>query len=125
MDKGLWIWPADPRGQKRILHKIVGSRHVIMALQGIARSKNGMTNSEIDELLGDNSEWITLWAVRQLTALGFIEYNVDLFGGPAKYMITDLGRNSLATISGQQPLQKPTVGTQQAPTAQPSTPKNA
>jgi hypothetical protein len=125
MDKGLWIWPTDPKGQKRMLRKIVGSQHVMMALQGIAKSDGGMSNSEIDELLGDNSEWITLWAVRQLTALGFIEYKVDLFGGPAKYVVTDLGRNSLVTMSGKQSVQKPSPTTQQGPTAQTPTPKTA
>jgi hypothetical protein len=71
------------------------------ALQGICKSKEGTSNSELDALLADNSEWITLWQVRQLLALGFIEYRVDLFGGPARYAATDLGRSALSGMTGQ------------------------
>jgi hypothetical protein len=100
MDKGLWIWPSDLKGQKLVLQRIANSSHLVNALQGIAKSKGGLSNSELDELLADNSNWITLWAVRQLLALGFIEYKVDLFGGPARYVVTDLGRNILAALTG-------------------------
>jgi hypothetical protein len=67
-------------------------------LQGIANSVEGLSNPELDELLADNSNWMTLWSVRQLLALGFIDYKVDLFGGPAKYTATELGRKALATM---------------------------
>jgi hypothetical protein len=76
------------------------------ALQGIAKSKDGMNNSEIDELLADNSIWMTIWAVRQLTALGFIEYKVDLFGGPARYVATELGKSAFSTLTEQAPTSK-------------------
>jgi hypothetical protein len=83
----------------------------MMALQGIVKSKEGMSNPELDELLADNSNWITLWAVRQLSALGFIEYKVDLFGGPARYTVTELGKNALSTITGQTaPSRPPNTG---------------
>jgi len=48
--------------------------------------------------LADDSNWVTLWSVRQLLALGFIDYKVDFFGGPAKYTATELDRNVLATM---------------------------
>ncbi len=107
MDKGLWVWPSDPKGQRRILSEISGSPHLKAALQGIAKSAEGLSNPEIDELLADNSEWITLWTVRQLLALGFVEYKVDFFGGPAKYVATELGKNALAMITGQPAPVKP------------------
>jgi hypothetical protein len=68
------------------------------ALGEIANNEKGLSNSELDELLADNSHWMTLWSVRQLLALGFIDYKVDLFGGPAKYTATELGRNAIATM---------------------------
>lgn len=120
MNKGLWVWPPDPRGQGRTLRKVADSRHLMAALQGIAKSKEGLSNSELDELLADNSNWMTLWSVRQLLALGFIEYKVDFFGGPAKYAATELGRSALATMTGQSAQQKvpvsvPTVAPPVAP----------
>jgi hypothetical protein len=69
------------------------------ALQGIANSEAGLSNSQLDGLLADNSNWMTLWSVRQLLALGFIDYEVDFFGGPAKYTATELGRNALAAMA--------------------------
>lgn len=108
MDKGLWVWPSDPREQRRTLRRIAQSERLVAALAGIAKSKEGMSNAELDELLNDNSNWMTLWSVRQLLSLGFIEYKVDLFGGPGRYSATELGRNALSVISGQQAPQKPT-----------------
>jgi hypothetical protein len=89
-------------------------------MTALAKVKEGLSNSELDDALGDNSNWRTLWAVRQLTSLGFIEFEVDLFGGPARYRLTELGRNGLSTITGQ-----PVQPTRQAatPVAQPPTPK--
>lgn len=108
MDKGLWVWPSDPREQRRTLRRIAQSERLVAALAGIAKSKEGMSNAELDELLNDNSNWMTLWSVRQLLSLGFIEYKVDLFGGPGRYSVTELGRNALSVISGQPAPQKPT-----------------
>jgi hypothetical protein len=101
MDRGLWVWPQDLKDQERMLRKVAGSPHLTAALQAIVRSEVGLSNSELDELLADNSNWMTLWSVRQLLALGFIDYQVDLFGGPARYTATELGRKVLATITGQ------------------------
>ena len=105
----------------------------MLALQGIVKSKDGMSNPELDELLADNSNWMTLWAVRQLLALAFIEYRVDFFGGPGRYAATDLGRSALSAITGQPapqtqpapppppPQAKPTIPTVQPQSAAPGT----
>ena len=114
MNTGLWTWPPDPKGQRRVLRTASDSPHLVAALQAVAKSKDGMSNSELDEMLADSSNWITLWLVRQLLALGFIEYRVDFFGGPARYGVTDLGRNALSAITGQ-----PAPQAQPAPTTQP------
>jgi hypothetical protein len=115
MDKGVWVWPADPRGQKRVLQAMVDSPHVLAALQAISKSKDGLSNSELDDALTDNANWITVWAVRQLLALNFIEERVDFFGGPVKYVATELGRSALAAVTDQPAQPRPTPPTQPAP----------
>ena len=114
MNTGLWTWPADPKSQRRVLRTVSESPHLAAALQAIAKSKDGISNSELDEMLADASNWITVWLVKQLLALGFIEYKVDLFGGPARYCATDLGRNALSAITRQ-----PAPQAQPAPIPQP------
>jgi hypothetical protein len=73
----------------------------MVALESITKNEAGLSNSELDELLAGNSNWTMLWPIRQLASLGFIEYRVDLFGGPGRYSATELGRNALSIISGQ------------------------
>ena len=90
----------DQKAQRKILRKVANAQHLVSALTAIAKSKDGLSNAEIDDVIGDNSNWMTLWVIRQLTALGFIEFKIDLFGGPAKYQLTDLGRNVLSIITG-------------------------
>jgi len=101
MDKGLWVWPNDEAGQRRVLRKAASSEHLMTAMTALAKSKDGLSNSEIDEVIADNSNWMTLWVVRQLTSLGFLDYKVDLFGEPAKYQLTQLGRDVFSVITGQ------------------------
>ena len=101
VNQGLWVWPSDPKAQARVLAKVAESDHLKKALAGLAKSKDGMSNSELDDMLADNSNWMTLWVVRQLTSLGFVEYNVDLFGEPAKYRLSELGRSAFSYVTGQ------------------------
>jgi len=103
--KGIWVWPSDPRGQRSVLRKVRASPHLMAAMAALAKSKDGMSDSELDDAINDSSEWTTLWVVRQLTALGFVEYKVDFFGNPAKYQMTDQGRTALSVVTGQ-PLPK-------------------
>lgn len=118
MPKGLWVWPTDPKGQRRTLRKVASSPHLVPAMTAIAKSKDGMSNAELVEAINETSEWPTLWVIRQLTSLGFIEFKVDFFGNPARYSITESGRVALSAITGQ-PLSKPPTP---APAATPSTP---
>ena len=99
--KGLWTWPSDPRGQKKTLRRVADSPHLIAAMAAIGKSKEGLSNAELPDALNDSSEWTTLWVVRQLMALGFIEQKVDFFGNPIKYQLTESGRTVLSTITGQ------------------------
>lgn len=81
--------------------KVSESEHLVAAMKAIDKSKQGLSNAELDELISDNSEWITLWITRQLLSLGFIDYKVDFFGNPAKYTLTDLGKAVLQRLTVQ------------------------
>jgi hypothetical protein len=70
-------------------------------LKALAASSEGLTNPEVAELLGNNSGWMAIWATRQLLSLGFAKYKTDLFGEPSRYVITDLGKQAAAIISGE------------------------
>jgi hypothetical protein len=107
MPKGLWVWPSDPKAQRKVLMKVAESPHLVAALTTIGKSKDGMSNAELDDAINDSSEWTTLWIVRQLMALGFVEFKVDFFGNPARYQLTEIGRTALATITGQPIAPKP------------------
>jgi hypothetical protein len=122
MTSGLWVWPSDPKGQRKVLRQVAASPHFMAALTALAKSKGSLSNTELDDIISDNSEWMTLWVIRQLTALGFIELKVDFFGEPAKYQLTVLGRQAFSMITGQ-PLQKPPAPVPPAPL--PAVPKAA
>lgn len=123
MPKGLWVWPSDARGQRRVLKKVAASPHLASALTAIGKSKEGMSNAELDDTINDSSEWTTLWVVRQLTSLGFVDFKVDFFGNPAKYQLSELGRAALAVVTGQPLPPKPQTPAQ--PPAQAAAPKAA
>ncbi|MDV3292899.1 MAG: hypothetical protein LYZ70_01355 [Nitrososphaerales archaeon] len=88
-----------------MLRKVSASGHLMAALQAITKSKGGLSNAEIDDVLSDNSNWMTRWIVDQLISLGFAEYKVDFFGGPGKYELTQLGTEAFSAITGK-PTQK-------------------
>jgi hypothetical protein len=122
MTSGLWVWPSNPKGQRKMLRMVAALPHLVAALTALAKSKGGLSNAELDDLISDNSEWMTLWLIRQLTALGFIDFKVDFFGEPAKYQLTELGKQAFSIITGQ-PLQKPPAPVPSVP--QPVVPKAA
>jgi hypothetical protein len=126
MTSGLWVWPSDPKGQRKVFRQVAALPHLMAAMTAFAKSKDGLSNAELDDAINDNSEWMTLWVIRQLTALGFIEFKIDFFGDPAKYRLTELGRVALSMITGQ-PLQKPPAPTRAPapPVAQPAAQKTA
>lgn len=123
MPKGFWIWPDDPKDQEEVLGKVAAVPRLVDALAAISRSEEGMSNAEVDDAINDSSEWRTLWVVRQLTSLGFIELKVDFFGNPARYRITERGRSALSAMTGE-PLPKPPEAAP-APQAPPPAPKAA
>lgn len=116
MNVGLWVWPSDPKAQRRTLRKVVKSGHLVAAMQAMAKSSDGLSNAQIDDALSEYSHWQTRWVVEQLISLGFADYKVDFFGGPGKYVLTELGQNVLPTMTGK-PVQT------QTPARPPSPPK--
>jgi hypothetical protein len=124
MDVGLWVWPVDAKAQRRLLKKVANSEHLLAGMQALAKSKDGLSNAQIDDSLTEFSHWGTRWIVEQLISLGFVVYTVDFFGGPGKYMLTELGKNALAVITGK-PIQAqpptPASGLPAKPTAPPQT----
>jgi hypothetical protein len=126
MTSGLWVLPSDPKGQRKVLRQVAASPHLVAAMMALAKSKEGLNNAELDDTINDNSEWMTLWVIRQLTALGFIEFKIDIFGDPAKNRITELGRQALSMMTGQPP-QKPPPPTRAPapPVTQPAAPKTS
>ena len=94
------------------------------AMSALSKSKEGLSNPELAEALGDGSEWTTLWVVRQLTSLGFMEFKVDFFGNPARYQMTEQGRAAYSAMTGQ-PQAKAPAQTPPPPAPQPAAPKAA
>jgi len=92
-----------------MMDRISESEHLMAALKALAKSKDGLSNSELDDVLSDNSNWMTLWVIRQLTSLGFVDYKVDFFGGPARYKLTDLGTDVSQKLTAQAVPPKPTT----------------
>jgi hypothetical protein len=117
MEKGLWVWASGERTQRRITKKVSESKHLMAALEAIMKRKEGLSNAELDDLISDNSGWMTLSVTRKLLSLGFVEYQLDLFGNPGRYTLTDRGRDIMQKLTGKVASVKPS-----APVAQPSTP---
>ena len=107
MPKGVWVWPSDPKGQRRVLRPVAASPHLIAAMKAIGKSKEGRSNAELSDAIENTSEWTTLWVVRQLTSLGFLDFKVDFFGNAARYELSEAGRVALAMMTGQPLPQKP------------------
>lgn len=106
MNTGLWVWPSDAKAQRRVLHKAARSEHLVVGMQAVAKSTDGLSNAQIDAALSEYSHWQTRWVVDQLISLGFADYRVDFFGGPGKYVLTELGKNALSIVTGE-PVQVP------------------
>jgi hypothetical protein len=117
MKIGSWVWSADQKEQRRTLRRVASSDHLMAAMQAIAKSKDGLSNAEIDSALDNNSNWLTRWVIDQLISMGFLEYKIELFGGPGKYTLTELGWNAFSAITG-----KPRPAQPQPPKPQPAAP---
>ncbi len=96
--KGFWTWPSDPVEQHNILRRILKEDELVPILQALASSPEGLSNAQLDRLLGNNSQWRTHYHMKELIALDFVQYHVQFFGDPGKYQLTDLGKSVMSKI---------------------------
>ena len=96
--KGIWVWPEDAKAQAKVLRKIAQEDELAMILVALANNADGLSNAQLDRLLANNSQWRTLSHLRELTSLGFTRYQIQFFGGPGKYQLTELGESVAARM---------------------------
>jgi DNA-binding HxlR family transcriptional regulator len=96
--KGIWAWPSEPSDQDKTLRKIMEEDEFVTILAALAKSPEGLSNAQLDRLLSNNSQWRTLSHMRELIALGFVQYHVQLFGEAGRYELTDLGKTVVPRI---------------------------
>ena len=101
--KGMWFWPSEPKDQAKTLRRIRQEDELTTIIAALAKGQEGLSNAEIDNLLKNNSQWRTSLHLTQLTALGFIEYKVQFFGGPGEYNLTDLGKSVISWGRAENP----------------------
>jgi len=99
--KGIWTWPSEPDDQEKTLRKIMEEDELVTILVALTKSLEGLSNAQLDRLLSNNSQWRTLSHLKELTALGFIQYHVQFFGEAGKYELTDLGRNVVSRVQAK------------------------
>jgi hypothetical protein len=63
-----------------------------------AKEDVGLSNAEIDSLLETSSQWLVFWDLRELMALGVVEYETHFFGEPGKYKLTKQGLSILQEL---------------------------
>jgi hypothetical protein len=96
--KGIWVWPSDPKDQEKTLQKIMEEDELVTILAALAKDAEGLSNAQLDRLLSNNSQWRTLSHMRELIALGFVQYHVQFFGEAGKYELTDLGKTIVSRM---------------------------
>jgi len=96
--KGIWAWPSEPKDQDKTLQKIMEEDELVTILVALVKNLEGLSNAELDRLLSNNSQWRTLSHMKELTALGFVQYRVQFFGEAGKYEITDLGKTATSRM---------------------------
>jgi hypothetical protein len=96
--RGIWVWPAEPKEQDRTLQKILREDELVAVLIALTNNPEGLSNPQLDRLLTNNSQWRTLSHMKELMALGFVDYHVQLFGDAGRYQLTELGRAIVSRI---------------------------
>jgi len=100
--KGLWTWPAEPKEQVWVLLMIKNEDELSTILLALTNHPEGLSNAQLDRLLINNSQWRTLSHMRELIALGFVEYQVQFFGDAGKYQLTGLGKAVVPRLQAMQ-----------------------
>ncbi len=84
------------------MQRILREDELVTILLALSKATEGLSNAELDKLLGNNSQWRTLLHVKELMALGFLDYHVQFFGDPGKYQLTELGSEIISKIQASQ-----------------------
>jgi hypothetical protein len=90
--RGIWVWPSEPKEQDKTLQRILREDELVAILITLANNLEGLSNAQLDRLLANNSQWRTLLHMKELMALGFVDYSVQLFGDAGRYQLTELGK---------------------------------
>jgi len=90
--RGIWAWPSEPKEQDKVMQKILREDELIAILVALTSNPEGLSNAQLDRLLTNNSQWRTLLHMKELMAVGFVDYRVHLFGDAGKYQLTELGK---------------------------------
>lgn len=96
--KGIWSWPSEPEEQEKTLRSVMQEDEFVEILAALAKNPDGLSNAQLDRLLANNSQWRTLSHMKELIALGFVQYQVQFFGEAGKYQLTELGRSIAARV---------------------------
>ena len=81
---------------EKIAHQALSDAETLRILTELSkRGGEGLSNAEIDSMLNTASQWLIFWRLRRLMALGFVKYDVQLFGEPGKYLITEKGLSAI------------------------------
>ncbi len=96
--KGIWFWPSESKEQEKTLQMVFREDELVTILLALANGPDGLSNAQLDKLLGNNSQWRTLLHIKELMALGFVEYHVQFFGDAGKYQLTELGKSIVSRI---------------------------
>ena len=96
--RGIWVWPSKPNEQDKTLQKILREDELVAILIALANNPEGLSNAQLDRLLANDSQWRTLLHMKELMALGFVDYHVQLFGDAGKYQLTDMGKAIVTRI---------------------------
>ena len=94
--KGDWSWSEQDRSS--ILQKLRTSSRITILRALKAKDDVGLSNAEIDSLLETSSQWLVFWELRELMALGVAKYEVQFFGEPGKYKLTESGLSILKEL---------------------------
>ncbi len=96
--KGIWMWPSEPKEQAKVLQRILREDELSTILTALANHPEGLSNAQLDRLLANNSQWRTLPHMRELMAIGFVEYHVQFFGDSGRYQLTELGKTVVSRL---------------------------
>jgi predicted transcriptional regulator len=96
--KGIWVWPSEPKAQEKVIRKLIQEDELVKILLALGKNPEGLSNAQVDKSSSNNSQWRTISHLKELTGLGFIEYRIQFFGDPGKYVLTELGKVIISKI---------------------------